>query len=90
MPMSLQEILDRQDELAARFEGFDPTEGTELDPAMWRGLLDAAAARASSEAGLANAVIAARNAGFSWALIGQAVGTTGQAAQQRYGTLTKA
>lgn len=84
MPMSLQEILDRQNELAEQFENFDPT-GDDRDPEVFRRLLGAAAERAKAESEIAEAVAAARQAGYSWAAIGGAVGTTGQAAQQRYG-----
>jgi hypothetical protein len=42
-------------------------------------------ARARSERQIIDAVIAARNAGISWARIGNLLGTSAQAAQQRYG-----
>jgi len=88
MPLSLQEILDRQDELTARLENYEPEPDDERDPAVFRRLLAAASNRVKSEATLAEAVAEARTAGYSWALIGSTIGTTGQAAQQRYGRLT--
>ncbi len=48
-------------------------------------LADAAAASTDPDRNLAAAAHAARDAGASWAHIGQAVGVTRQAAQQRWG-----
>lgn len=42
-------------------------------------------ARARSERQVADAVVAARRAGLSWARIGKELGVSAQAAQQRYG-----
>jgi hypothetical protein len=47
----------------------------------------AAVARARSERQVVEAVTAARIAGLSWARIGELLGTSAQAAQQRYGSL---
>jgi hypothetical protein len=46
-------------------------------------------ARARSERQIVDAVIAARNAGISWARIGDMLGTSAQAAQQRYGDVVE-
>lgn len=89
MPRTLQEILDGQDKLAQQFEDYEPQADDERDPEVFRALLAAGANRVSAEAELADAVVKARAAGYSWALIGGAIGTTGQAAQQRYGRLPK-
>lgn len=88
MPRTLQQILDDQERLARRFEEFDPRAEDERDPEVFRHLLAASANRANAEADLVEAITRARTAGYSWALIGGAIGTTGQAAQQRYGRLT--
>lgn len=48
-------------------------------------LADAATARADLDKGTAELVRAARAHGITWAAIGDALGTTKQAAQQRYG-----
>ncbi len=48
-------------------------------------LIDAAHATADAEAELAHAAHAARDAGASWTQIGDALGLTRQAAQQRWG-----
>ena len=84
MPRSIQEILDHGDELATRFEEYEPKEGDE------RGIEEyllgrAAIARARSERQIVEAVTAARTKGLSWQRIGDILGTSAQAAQQRYG-----
>jgi hypothetical protein len=48
-------------------------------------LIDAANAAADAERQLADAAHAARDAGASWAQVGDALGLTRQAAQQRWG-----
>jgi len=45
--------------------------------------------RVRSERHIIDAVIAARNAGISWARIGNLLGTSAQAAQQRYGAVVE-
>lgn len=88
MPRSIQEILDHADELAARFEDYEPTEGDERsveEYVLERATLD----RARSERQVVEAVTAARSKGMSWARIGAVLGTSAQAAQQRYGTVVE-
>jgi hypothetical protein len=86
MPRSIQEILDHADQLAQRFEAYEPAEGDEL--AVEEYLLErAAVARARGERQVLDAVAAARAAGIPWARIGELLGTSAQAAQQRYGPL---
>jgi len=83
MPRSIQEILDHADDLAKRFEDYEPGEGDEV--AVEEHLLRRAAlARARSERDVVEAVTAARLAGTSWNKIGEILGTSAQAAQQRY------
>ncbi len=84
MPRSAQEILDQADELAARFEDHDPEPGSGDDAAALRGLRAAFRNRADAEKQLADAVAVARAEGHSWASIGAMVGTSGEAARQRY------
>ncbi|MDC3402368.1 hypothetical protein OAX95_00335 [bacterium] len=84
MPRSIQDILDHADELAARFENYEP------DPADERPIEEyllerAALARARSERQIVDAITAARTKGVSWTRIGELLGTSAQAAQQRYG-----
>ena len=88
MPRSIQEILDHADELARRFEEYEPSEGDER-PAEEYLLQRAVVARARSERQIVDAVVAARNAGISWARIGDLLGTSAQAAQQRYGAVVE-
>lgn len=88
MPRSIQEILDHADELAQRFEDLDPDEATEV-PVEEYLLQRAVVARARTEQHLLDAVIAARTAGMSWQKIGVLLGTSAQAAQQRYGAMVE-
>lgn len=86
MPRSIQEILDHADELAERFENLDPDQTTEV-PVEEYLLQRAVVARARTEQQLLDAVVAARAAGVSWQKIGALLGTSAQAAQQRYGAV---
>lgn len=88
MPRSIQEILDHADELAQRFEDHEPGEGDEV-PVEEYLLQRAALARARSEREIVDAIAAARIAGISWYKIGEILGTSAQAAQQRYGTVVE-
>jgi hypothetical protein len=86
MPRSAEEIMAHADELADQFEDYDPAAGTGKDA---RALWDVAAAfrrAAVSARDLAAAVSVARAEGHSWAAIGAMLGTSGEAARQRYGT----
>ena len=89
MPRSIQEILDHADELAKRFEEYDPSDGDERSAEEYM-LQRAALARARSEQRVVNTVIAARASEISWQAIGRILGTSAQAAQQRYGALIEA
>ena len=86
MPRSIQEILDHADELAQTFEDYEPAAGDER-PVEEYLLQRAALARARSERQILDAVAAARVATISWAKIGDLLGTSAQAAQQRYGAV---
>ena len=85
MPRSLQEIIDQAEQLAARFEGHDPDLSEVKDAAALRAVRRAAHARAKAEADLADRVSVARVQGHSWAAVGAMLGTSGEAARQRYG-----
>jgi hypothetical protein len=85
MPRTLQQIVEDQDRIAALLEAYEPDPADERDPSVFRALLEASNERARAETALAEAVSRARDEGFSWSLIGSAIGTSGQAAQQRYG-----
>jgi FAD/FMN-containing dehydrogenase len=89
MPRTLQEILDHADELADRFEAYEPDEGdrVSVDEIADRRLRQAAVARAHAERQVADAVKAARANGISWRRIGESLGTSAQATQKRYAIL---
>lgn len=88
MPRSVQDILDHADELAKRFEDYEPSSDDEVAVAEHL-LRRAALARARSERQISEAVDAARRAGISWKRIGVELGISAQAAQQRYGSVSK-
>lgn len=88
MPRSIQEILDHADDLAERFEDYEPKAGDERSVEEYlleRATLD----RARSERQVIEAVTAARGKGLSWQRIGSVLGTSAQAAQQRYGAVVE-
>ena len=85
MPRSVDDILKHADELAARFEDYDPDPNQELDPDAVRLLRQAVQERSAAERHIVEAIRAAREAGMSWSVIGAFVGTSGEAARQRYG-----
>jgi hypothetical protein len=86
MPRSIQEILEHAEELARQFEDFDPEDASEV-PVEEYVLQRAVVARARSERYLIEAVAQARTGGLSWQRIGEMMGTSAQAAQQRYAPL---
>ncbi|MGF1617240.1 MAG: hypothetical protein ACFCU2_05460 [Acidimicrobiia bacterium] len=88
MPRSIQEILEQADELAKRFEDYEPGEGDQV-PVEEYLLQRAVLARARSEREVVDAVSAARTSGMSWNKIGEILGTSAQAAQQRYGAVVE-
>jgi hypothetical protein len=82
---SIDDIKARADELADAFENYDPKAGDQDAPvppvmavklAAWR--------RDTAERELADAVRAAREQRLSWREVGEAIGTSGEAARQRY------
>ena len=84
MPRTVDEILAHADELAARFESYEPVEANEVDVTALTALRDAVAEQAQAERHVLDAIRGARNAGMSWAAIGNMVGISGEAARQRY------
>lgn len=88
MPRTAQEIIDHADELASRFERAEPDDLR--DATALRVVRDAFLARAEAERELGDAVVRARHERHSWAAIGAMVGTSGEAARQRYGQAVKA
>ena len=88
MPRSIQDILDHADELAKRFEDYEPSSDDEVSVAEYL-LRRATLARARSERQIVDAVEAARRAGIPWKRIGAELGISAQAAQQRYGGVAR-
>ena len=87
MPRSTKEIIDQADALAQRFEDHVPN-GSTLRPADTLGRVRRAfLGRARAESDLLVAVECARADGQSWSAIGAMLGTSGEAARQRYGAL---
>jgi hypothetical protein len=85
MPRTVDEILKHADELAARFENYEPTDEDELDVGAVADLRAAVLERSDAERHVIEAVQVARNSGMSWDAIGTFLGTSGEAARQRYG-----
>ncbi len=85
MPRTVEEILKHAEQLAKRFEDYEPRSDDEGDPDVVRALRHAVMARSDAERSIRDAVGRARQAGLSWALIGSLIGTSGEAARQRYG-----
>lgn len=84
MPRSVEEILQHADELAERFENYEPDPADELDSRAVTLLRQAIKERSQAERHLLEAVRTARQSGMSWSAIGTFVGTTGEAARQKY------
>lgn len=85
MPRTIDEIISQAEELAARFEAHDPGADDIKDALPLRDLRQAFLARVESERRVLEAVRTARDAGHSWASIGAMIGTSGEAARQRFG-----
>lgn len=85
MPRTRQEIIDHADELARQFEEYEPKPEDDLAIAPLYALRAAAIARSNTEKQTIEAVAMARESGYSWAIIGAELGTSGEAARQRYG-----
>ena len=84
MPRSVEEILQHAEELAERFENYEPAAADELDAGAVALLRAAVQERSQAEKHLIEAIRAARESGMSWSSIGAFVGTSGEAARQRY------
>jgi hypothetical protein len=85
MPRSVYEIIEQAEGLAERFESFEPGTKDRARARSLAALHRAALARAQAEARLVEVVAGARDDGHSWATIGTMLGTSGEAARQRYG-----
>jgi hypothetical protein len=84
MPRSIDDLVAQADALADEFERHEPGEGDHGEPTLMA-LRRAAYRRALIEREVVEVVRQARDAGASWARIGKELGTSGEAARQRYG-----
>lgn len=85
MRRSLTDLIADADRLADAFENHDPTPGDfgmALPPLMAVKLADFR--RAAAEKELTEAIATVREAHLSWRELGEAIGTSGEAARQRY------
>lgn len=89
MPRSLKEILAHADELADAFEAYEPEPQDEGKASRLMTLRLAATRRAEADRAVLEAVADARQHHVSWAAIGSLLGTSGEAARQRYDGLVK-
>ncbi len=84
MPRSLKEVIEHGEQLAARLDALEPGAGDIKDGEVLAELRGAVLDRAAQEARIAGLVKAARLAGHSWSAIAAMLGTSGEAARQRY------
>lgn len=84
MPRSLDELIARADELADKFEDYEPRDDDRGEPPLMA-VRRIAYQRSLLERELTDAIRQARRSGASWAKIGTELGTSGEAARQRYG-----
>lgn len=84
--MTLDYILEHQDELAKRFEDFDASQATRMSEGALA-LFRAAHRRATVERDILDAVRLARTEEMSWAEVGKRLGVTAQAAHAKYAGL---
>ena len=85
MPRTVENILEHAEELAKRFEDYEPAAGDARDPKAFVELREAVESRARAERSIVAAVERSRASGYSWRAIGALLGTSGEAARQRYG-----
>ncbi len=85
MPRSVYEIIEQAEGLAERFESFEPGTKNRARGRALAAVHRAALSRARAEANLLDVVARARDDGHSWTAIGTMLGTSGEAARQRYG-----
>lgn len=84
MPRTINEIINQAEEMAAQFEQHDPGSNAVRDATALREVRNALIVRAEAERHLVEAVQIARTEGHSWGSIGAMLGTSGEAARQRY------
>jgi hypothetical protein len=85
MPRSFQQIIEHADELSAQLDELQPRTEHIRDARTLRKLRQAVLKRATAESQIAELVTVARVEGQAWSAIGAMLGTSGEAARQRYG-----
>ncbi len=83
MPRSIDDLIARGDELADQFETYEPSPEDRHEPPLLA-VRRLSYQRALLERQLLSAVRDARDSGAAWSKIGQELGTSGEAARQRY------
>lgn len=81
MPRSVNDIIENCDELARRFEEYEPRPEDGLDPAALIALREAAG---ESHSAISTAVADARQAGYSWRIVGSLLGMSDDDVRERY------
>ena len=89
MPRSLSELIKHGDFYAKQFEDYATGSEEAIDTAIFNALWAAGQQKSALENSIAELVVKARSGNMSWKLIGQILGTSGEAARQRYGSIAK-
>lgn len=89
MPRTREQIIAQAEQLAQRFEDYEPKPDDKRDASHIHALRAAALALGEAEQAAVDAVSAAREGGYSWAVIGAQLGTSGEGARQKYGRLVE-
>jgi hypothetical protein len=85
MPKSYEEIVAHADEIADWYEREGPDSANTRDARELRKIANAVLLRSAAEGFVHDAVLDARRAGHNWSSIGTFLGTSGEAARQKYG-----
>jgi len=89
MPRSLEKLMDLGDYYARQFEDYPTSDSDSINLEIFKALWTAGQQRTELESSIADLVVKARAENMSWKVIGQILGTSGEAARQRYGALVK-
>ena len=89
MPRSLNELIKHGDFYAKQFEDYPTGSQDAIDTETFNALWAAGQQKSALENSIAELVVKARSENMSWKLIGQILGTSGEAARQRYGAIAK-
>ncbi|MGH9165918.1 MAG: hypothetical protein ACRDZW_10460 [Acidimicrobiales bacterium] len=84
MPRSYKEVIEHAKQLASRLDSLEPNPEDVRDAETLAQLRSAVLDRAAAEAQIAELVATARHHGHAWSAIGAMLGTSGEAARQRY------